>query len=306
MDETRINSSAGEVTDGGDVHVPASEVAGAHESDGTMGRVAGTGSGAISGGIIGAAVAGPVGAVIGAVAGGALGSAAGEAAHHIGDDHDDVNVDTGSEGSLGRISGSSAGGISGAVVGAAAAGPVGAVVGSVAGGMLGAEAGDVAKDVGNDRDATTGTTGGATGGTLTGDPILDSPSSYDATHSGSGSSARTDNTVASDALLPGVPGALAGVPGGGVGPVIPVPGTGADMNTPSMGGQDNPDYNPRLSTDTSDDTPGVMERIADTATGHRVDDNTARRTRAFSRTSPSRKTNNHKPDTNKPDPRPIH
>ena len=266
MDETRINSSAGEVTDGGDVHVPASEVAGAHESDGTMGRVAGTGSGAISGGIIGAAVGGPVGAVIGAVAGGALGSAAGDAAHHIGDDHDDVNVDTGSEGSLGRISGSSAGGISGAIVGGVAAGPVGAVVGSVAGGMLGAEAGDVAKDVGNDRDAT-----GATGGTLTGDPILDSPSSYDATHS----SGRTDNTVASDALLPGVPGALTGIPGGGIGPVIPVPG--ADMNTPTMGDRDNPDYNPRLSTDTTnDDTRGVMERIADTATGDRVDDNTGR------------------------------
>jgi hypothetical protein len=267
MDETRVNSSAGEVTDGGDVHVPASEVAGAHESDGTMGRVAGTGSGAISGGIIGAAVGGPIGAVIGAVAGGALGSAAGEAAHHVGDDHDDVNVDTGSDGNLGRVSGSGAGGLSGAIVGGVAAGPVGAVVGGVAGGMLGAEAGDVAKDTGNDRDATSGT--------LTGDPILDSPSSYDATHSSG--SARADNTVASDALLPGVPGALAGVPGGGVGPVIPVPGSGSDMNTPTMGDRDNPDYNPRLSTDTTnDDSRGVMERIADTATGDRVDDNTGR------------------------------
>jgi hypothetical protein len=266
MDETRITSNAGEVTDGGDVHVPASEVAGAHESDGTMGRVAGTGSGAISGGIIGAAVGGPIGAVIGAVAGGALGSAAGEAAHHVGDDHDDVNVDTGSDGNLGRVSGSGAGGLSGAIVGGVAAGPVGAVVGGVAGGMLGAEAGDVAKDTGNDRDATSGA--------LTGDPIIDSPSSYDATHSG-----RTDNTVASDALLPGVPGALTGIPGGGVGPVVAVPptGTGADMNTPSMGGQDNPDYNPRLSTDAAgSDTRGTMERIADAATGDRVDDNTGR------------------------------
>lgn len=262
MDETRVTTNNAEVTDGGDVHVPASEVAGAHESDGTMGRVAGTGSGAISGGVIGAALGGPIGAVIGAVAGGALGSAAGDAAHHVGDDHDDVNVDTGSEGSLGRISGSSAGGISGAVVGAAAGGPVGAVVGAAAGGMLGAEAGDVAKDVGNNRDAV------AT--PITGDPVLDSPpaSSYNSTY-------RTDETVAADAILPGVPGAMAGIPGGGIGPVVAVPTP--DTNTPNITGRDNPDYNLGMPTETENqDTRGTMERIADAATGDRVDDNTGR------------------------------
>lgn len=130
--------------------VPAEAVEGHHDADGTMGEVAGTGAGAISGGVVGAAVGGPVGAVIGAVAGGVLGAAGGEAAHKIGDDHDDVNVSTDSEGSLGRASGAGAGAISGAVVGTAAGGPVGTVAGAVAGGMLGAAAGDAAKHAGED------------------------------------------------------------------------------------------------------------------------------------------------------------
>lgn len=252
MDDTRLNTGAAEVTEGGDVHVPASEVAGAHESDGTMGRVSGTGTGAISGGVIGAAVGGPIGAVVGAVAGGALGAAAGDAAHHVGDDHDDVNVDTGSGGDMGRLSGSGAGGISGAVVGGVAAGPLGAVTGAAIGGMLGAEAGDVAKDVGDGRD-----------------DINEPNSAY--------TTARTDEVIASDALLPGVPGAMAGIPGGGVGPVIAVPG--ADTNDPGLtNSADNPDYNPNLPVGSDNqDTRGVMERISDAATGDRVDDNTGRR-----------------------------
>jgi hypothetical protein len=262
MDETRVTTNNAEVTDGGDVHVPASEVAGAHESDGTMGRVSGTGTGAISGGAIGAAVAGPIGAIIGAVAGGALGAAAGEAAHHIGDDHDDVNVDTGSDGNLGRISGSSAGGISGAVVGAVAGGPVGSVIGAAAGGMLGAEAGDAAKDMGDNRDAVNDP--------LTGDPVLDATPTHLEANNGA------NNTfVGSDAILPGVPGAMAGIPGGGIGPVVAVPA--ADTNMPNLSGRDNPDYNPGLSTETENqDTRGTMERIADAATGDRTDDNTGR------------------------------
>lgn len=129
--------------------VPAEATEGHHDSDGTMGEVAGTGSGALSGGIVGGAIGGPIGAVIGAVAGGVLGSAAGAAAHKIGDDHDDVNVSTDSEGALGRNTGAGAGAISGAVVGSTA-GPVGTVAGAVAGGMLGAAAGDAAKHVGED------------------------------------------------------------------------------------------------------------------------------------------------------------
>ena len=128
--------------------IPAESTEGHHHSDGTLGEVAGTGSGALSGGIVGGTIGGPVGAVIGAVAGGILGSAAGEAAHKIGDDHDDVNVKTDSEGSLGRTTGVGAGSISGAVVGTSVGGPVGTVVGAVAGGVLGAAAGDAAKHVG--------------------------------------------------------------------------------------------------------------------------------------------------------------
>jgi len=130
--------------------VSPEQVAGAHDADGTMGRVAGTGSGAISGGIVGGAVAGPVGAVVGAVAGAALGAAGGNAAHKVGDDHDDVNVTTGSGGDLGKHTGAGAGSISGAIIGGATAGPVGSVAGAVAGGMLGAAAGDAAKDFGGD------------------------------------------------------------------------------------------------------------------------------------------------------------
>lgn len=130
--------------------VPAEATAGHHESDGTMGQVAGTGAGAISGGVIGASVAGPIGAVVGAIAGGVVGSVAGEAAHKIGDDHDDVNLDTGSEGSLGRDTGVGAGAISGAVLGGVTGGPVGSAVGAVGGGVLGAAAGDSAKHFGED------------------------------------------------------------------------------------------------------------------------------------------------------------
>lgn len=133
-------------------HVPPEAVEGAHDADGTMGRVAGTGSGLISGAIVGTAMGGPVGTVIGAVAGALLGGAAGNAAHHVGDDHDDVNIETGSGGDLGKNAGAGAGGLSGAIVGAAAAGPVGAVAGAVAGGMLGAAAGNAAKDMGGDSD----------------------------------------------------------------------------------------------------------------------------------------------------------
>ena len=134
-------------------HVPAELVPGAHVSDGTLGQVSGTGTGAISGGLIGAVAAGPVGAVIGAVAGGVVGAATGEGAHHIGDDHDEVNINTGSDGELGRTAGLGAGALSGALIGAVA-GPVASVVGAVAGGVLGAAAGDAAKDMG-DRDGTT-------------------------------------------------------------------------------------------------------------------------------------------------------
>jgi uncharacterized protein (TIGR02271 family) len=153
-DTTRNNDlldSSGEVNS---EHVSPDQVAGAHDADGTMGRVAGTGSGAISGGIVGGAVAGPVGAVVGAVAGAALGAAGGNAAHKVGDDHDDVNVNTGSGGDLGKHTGAGAGSISGAIVGGATAGPVGSVAGAVAGGMLGAAAGDAAKDFGGDNDNT--------------------------------------------------------------------------------------------------------------------------------------------------------
>ena len=127
--------------------VPASN-AGGHESDGTMGEVAGTGAGAISGGIVGAAIGGPIGAVVGAVAGGMLGKAGGDAAHKVGDDHDDVNVSTGRDGDTGRAVGSGAGAVSGAVIGTAMGGPVGTVAGAVAGGMLGAAGGDATKHVG--------------------------------------------------------------------------------------------------------------------------------------------------------------
>ncbi len=145
MDNTRPNT------------VPAEATEGHHISDGTMGEVAGTGAGAISGGIVGAAVGGPIGAVIGAVAGGILGSAGGEAAHKIGDDHDDVNVSTGRDGSGERAVGSSAGAVSGAVLGSAV-GPVGTVAGAVAGGMFGAAAGDAAKHVGEHGTPTMTTT----------------------------------------------------------------------------------------------------------------------------------------------------
>lgn len=137
-----------------DEHVSPDLVEGAHDSEGTMGRTAGTGAGAISGGVVGMAVGGPIGAVVGAVAGAVLGNAGGAAAHDIGDDHDDVNVRTHSDGELGKTTGAGAGAISGAVVGTAVGGPVGTVIGAVGGGMLGAAAGDSAKDMGgDDRDA---------------------------------------------------------------------------------------------------------------------------------------------------------
>ncbi len=89
--------------------VPAEQVEGANESDGTLGRVAGTGSGAVAGGMLGAVVGGPVGAAVGAVAGGLLGAGGGDAAHKVGDDHDDVNVRTDSDGTVGRNAGAGAG-----------------------------------------------------------------------------------------------------------------------------------------------------------------------------------------------------
>ncbi len=146
LDNTRANT------------VPAEQVAGHHDSEGGMGEVAGTGAGAISGGVVGAALGGPIGAVIGAVAGGVLGAKGGEAAHKVGDDHDDVNLSTNSDGEVGRDVGAGAGAISGAVIGTTA-GPVGTVVGAVAGGMFGAAAGDAAKHMGenniNRENATT-------------------------------------------------------------------------------------------------------------------------------------------------------
>lgn len=118
-----------------------------HDADGTLGRTAGTGAGALAGGMLGSA-AGPVGALIGGAIGAAIGYGGGNAAHKIGDDHDDVNPHTGSDGELGRDAGTGAGAISGAVLGSAA-GPVGTVAGAVAGGVLGAAAGDAAKDMGD-------------------------------------------------------------------------------------------------------------------------------------------------------------
>lgn len=135
MDNTRANT------------IPAEQMTGHHDSEGDMGEVAGTGAGAISGGVVGAALGGPIGAVIGAVTGGVLGKAGGDVAHKVGDDHDDVNLSTGSEGEVGRDAGAGAGALSGAVIGTAA-GPVGSVVGAVAGGMLGAAAGDATKHMG--------------------------------------------------------------------------------------------------------------------------------------------------------------
>ena len=135
MDNTRANT------------IPAEQTTDHHDSEGAMGEVAGTGAGAVSGGVIGAAVGGPIGAVVGAVAGGVLGAKGGEVAHKVGDDHDDVNRSTDSEGLLGRTSGAGVGAASGAVIGTAG-GPVGTVVGAVAGGMLGAAAGDATKHIG--------------------------------------------------------------------------------------------------------------------------------------------------------------
>ena len=157
-----------------DEHVPASQVPGAHESDGTLGRTAGTGSGAIAGGIVGSSVAGPVGTVVGAVAGAALGHAAGDAAHKIGDDHDDVNIETGRDGDGARAVGSGTGAVAGGVVGSTA-GPVGTVAGAVAGGMLGAAAGDATKDMGGDDTASAPDNNYGTTDTVTGDRVDDSP-----------------------------------------------------------------------------------------------------------------------------------
>ena len=249
MNETPFDR---ELSDTTDEHLPASEVAGAHESDGTLGRVAGTGSGAISGGIVGAVFGGPLGAVIGAVAGGALGAAAGEAAHHMGDDHDDVNVETGSDGELGRYAGSGAGGISGAVVGGVTAGPVGAVVGGVAGGMLGAEAGDGAKDM-----------GGPTGDSVNDAPLYES--------SGPAFSGTAD---VSPAILPGVPGGLMGLPG--IPAHVTMPQDDGDTNYDGTSGLDNPDYDPGLPVESADEnTRGTMERFAD-ATGDTMDNDVGR------------------------------
>jgi len=265
MNDTPFDRNLNDTTD---EHLPASEVAGAHDSDGTLGRVSGTGSGAIAGGIVGAAVAGPVGAIVGAVAGGALGAAAGDAAHHVGDDHDDVNVETGSDGELGRYSGSGAGGVSGAIIGGVAGGPVGAVVGGVAGGMLGAEAGDAAKDM-----------GGATGDPVTDAPLYDRDNprfgdnttlADDTTYSGS------TGVVDTGMVAPASTGATTGLTGMNF--PVTVPADNNDTNYPNTtGALDNRDYDADLDLpveSSNQDTRGTMERLADAATGDLIDDNT--------------------------------
>ncbi len=132
-----LNDPLNNRTDGAAPHLPPGMVPDAHDADGTLGRVAGTGSGALAGGLVGTAAGGPIGAVVGAVAGAVMG-----------DDHDDVSALTGSGGELGRYAGSGAGALSGALIGEAVAGPPGAVLGAVVGGIWGAAAGDTAKDFG--------------------------------------------------------------------------------------------------------------------------------------------------------------
>jgi len=205
-------------------HVPPEAVEGAHESDGTMGRVAGTGSGLISGALVGS-VAGPLGTVVGGIAGALLGAAAGNAAHHVGDDHDDVNVETGSGGDLGKNAGAGAGSISGAIIGASA-GPVGAVAGAVAGGMLGAAAGNAAKDMGGDPDNPNVVPAAGTGtlmGTGTGYTELPLPP---ATGASAGASMETE------APLPGLSLAEAGL--GGSAPMSPAPVSSAPVGAAAM------------------------------------------------------------------------
>ena len=109
-------------------------------SDGTLGLVAGAGSGAIAGGLIGAAVGGPAGALLGAAAGGALGAAGGEAAAHIGDDlSDDVPEGDADATDVGMLGIAATGALYGGPMGVDAFGATalpGALGGAMVGGML--------------------------------------------------------------------------------------------------------------------------------------------------------------------------
>jgi len=224
------------ILDHRETHVSPDAVEGAHDADGTMGRVAGTGSGAIAGGLIGAA-AGPVGAAVGAIAGALIGAGAGNAAHKIGDDQDDVNVETGSGGDLGKNAGAGAGSISGAVIGGVTGGPVGAVAGAVAGGMLGAAAGNAAKDMGGDADdpnvVPASYAGGTTGVASTGGiPASIINNDLDAPTAGVGTTAPTGGLPASilnnNLDAPGMTESAAPVstpPVANVAPVAPVAST---------------------------------------------------------------------------------
>ncbi len=220
--------------------VPAEQVPGHHDSEGVMGGVAGTGAGAVSGGVVGAAVGGPVGAVIGAVAGGFLGAKGGEVAHKVGDDHDDVNIATDSEGALGRNTGAGAGAISGAVIGTVAGGPVGTVAGAVAGGMLGAAGGDAAKHMGENEVNRENT--GATAAPV----VINTPTpvivSQDAVAAPTHGHTHGHTTVLANNIGNGVPGVQTG-------------GHAID-GTP--------------------DTRGLTEKAADAVTGDRMDDKTGK------------------------------
>ena len=244
MDEMRGNTA------------PASAVGGHHTSEGTMGEVAGTGAGAISGGVIGAAVGGPVGAVIGAVAGGVLGAKGGEVAHEIGDDHDDVNLSTDSEGALGRDAGAGAGAISGAVIGTAA-GPVGSVVGAVAGGMLGAAAGDAAKHMG-ENDINRENAG-----------VVAAP----VASSSVGATPVVINTP-TPVIVSQQPGAMpAQMPAHGHTSVLSGDTPGADL---SPGNEVPGVQTGGRALDGTPDTRGIMEKTADAVTGDRLDDKTGK------------------------------
>lgn len=116
-------------------------------SDGTLGLVAGAGSGAIAGGLIGSVVGGPAGALLGAAAGGALGAAGGEAASHIGDDltNDLPENDAGDATGVGLMGVAAANSLYGGPMGADGFGATalpGALGGVIVGGMLNEHATD--------------------------------------------------------------------------------------------------------------------------------------------------------------------
>jgi len=256
-------------------HVPPEAVEGAHDADGTMGRVAGTGSGLISGALVGS-VAGPLGTVVGGIAGAVLGAAAGNAAHHIGDDQDDVNVETGSGGDLGKNAGAGAGSISGAIIGSTA-GPVGAVAGAVAGGVLGAAAGNAAKDMGGDPDDPNVVPATYSDPYLATDPVVGTtPSGTDYTSAPLG--AGLPGVAMPNAAMGGASMGSMGVPG--------VPLESGFTGTGTVVGTD-PDLTPGnnipgvqtggVNADGSLDTRGVTEKAADAVTGDVIDDKTGRR-----------------------------